>query len=212
MKRNLVAPFLMCLVFTAVLAAEPGKKPSDGTSHEHAYYTYLEESGPFKLMVYSYPAMWREESSCFPLQIAVGLGKTDKKVALRLANFLLIDAAGKESTPQDYKTVLKEYKDGPGDRDFIKQFPMQIGNAFGEYDQIQAEFYPPTNSPALATDVVELPSATWWTGVIYYANAKVGLDGILTLWLEGKDFQPPIAVKFRVPPAKPRKDQKDHVK
>jgi hypothetical protein len=195
---------------TAPVFAAKERDSDTGTSHEHAYYTYMEEAGEVTVLVYSLPAHWRWEDDYFPLQVAVGARKGNKPLVLTLGDFQLLDPDGNDYLPASYDAITKEYPHLLADQQFLKRQPMTVGQMFNTYQRAGANFYPVSGGVMLRTSRIELPHFTWWMGTVYYPHPETGLDGILTLQVGDPSFdEPPLEVRFKVPPHKEHKDHKD---
>jgi hypothetical protein len=215
MKKGIGGIVLILFVILPLFAAKE-REANAGTSHEHDYYTYMEESGNIKFLVYSYLAHWRWDDEYFPLQIAVGVAweKGFHNVDLSLGDFQLIDEDGNTYVPTPYQTINKEYKHLAADQQFLHSKPMNVDLLFSSYGKSVGAWYPVDGGGRLRTGEAELPSSTYYEDTIYFPHPQNGLDGLLTLRLSDPSIESPIEVKFRVPPHKDHKDHKedDHKK
>ena len=209
-----------------VKAPPPPAAPAAKTSEEFSAYTYIERSGEFTLVVYSWPARWRVAEKDFPLVIA--LGRADEKrprgesaaqkeaerkaeeetVTIQLADFELADAQGNRYAPVPNEQIQREYKYLMADKHMLESEPMTTTGLFEESDPLSAAFYPVDGGGRFATTEVPMENYTSFQSTIYFPRPKAGFEGILSLTLKNPRIDPPITLRFKVPVEKAKKSGK----
>ena len=206
-----------------VKAPPPPAAPAAKTSEEFSAYTYIERSGEFTLVVYSWPAGWRTSEKDFPLVIA--LGRADEKrprhesaaqkdaerkaeeetVTIQLGDFQLTDAQGNRYAPVPNEQVQREYKYLMADKHMLESEPMTTTGLFEESDPLSAAFYPVDGGGRMSTLEIPMENYTSFQSTVYFPRPKAGFAGILSLTLTNPRIDPPITVRFKIPAEKTKK-------
>jgi hypothetical protein len=206
-----------------VKAPPPTEAPATKTSEEFTAYTYIERSGEFTVLVYSWPARWRAAEKYFPLMIAIG--RQDEKrprhepeaekeaerkeeeetVTIQLDDFQLADAQGNRYAPVPNEQIQLQYKYLMADKHMLEAEPMNTTGLFEESDPLSAAFYPVDGGGRFATLEVPMENYTSFQSTVYFPRPKAGFAGILGLTLKNPRIDPPITVRFRIPAEKAKK-------
>jgi len=221
-----VGSMLSALLVTALAGAAPAAPapaPEPKTSPEFSGYTYMEKSGEYTVLVYSWLASYRRTEAFIPLVVAVGRvdekhkkGETaaEKKAAratvtFQLGDFKLTDSKGKSYAPATLEQIQKEYKFLLSDKDMLSEEPMSTGNLFNESGFMDAVFYPVDGGGRFATGAIELETWSYLETTLYFPRPEAGLDGVMTLTLGSEAITPPIRVKFKLPEPHEKKEKKE---
>jgi hypothetical protein len=206
-----------------VKAPLPPEAPAAKTSEEFSAYTYVERSGEFTLLVYSWPARWRTAEKDFPLLIALGRAdekrprhesaaekkaerqKEEETVTIQLTDFELTDAQGNRYAPVPNEQIQREYKYLMADKHMLASQPVTTTGLFPESDPLSAAFYPVDGGGRFATLAVPMENYTSFQSTVYFPSPKGGFDGILSLTLKNPRLEGPITVRFKIPLEKGKK-------
>jgi hypothetical protein len=200
MKRALVVFLLLAVAAISPTVAK--KEEKSDTSHEIAYYNFMEISGDITLMVYSFPAHWRAKAKAIPLWITVGMrsrkgGK--EPLEFGLANFVLVDSEGNSYPTVESSKLWDIYKEQMSDQNVMRERPVSYGNYFDLYTKITGALYPAARNMRLSGNTIELDAFTVYSGMFYFPQPKAGLKGVMAVRMEGGAIETPIEVKFKVP-------------
>jgi hypothetical protein len=136
--------------------------------------------------------------SYIPVSLAVGLMGKGAPVTFTPGSFTLIDQEGTGHAAAGYTELLQAYAKLSFDTELLRVRPLQVGQQFDHSQRVRASFYPPVDN-GLRTPMVQLARRTWFTDVIYFPLPRHGLDGVLTLRVQGEGTEEPVEVRFRVP-------------
>lgn len=201
MKRALAVILLLAVAAISPTVAEKKEEKSD-TSHEIAYYNFMEKSGDLTVMVYSFPAHWRAKEKAIPLWITVGMGSRKggkEPLVFGLANFVLVDSEGNSYPSVASDELWDIYKEQMSDQNVMRERPVSYGQYFDIYTKITGALYPAARNMRLSGDAIELDAFTVYAGMFYFPQPKAGLKGVMAVRMEGGEIETPIEVKFKVP-------------
>lgn len=169
-----------------------------GVSERYAFETYRERVGPVTVLVDSYTASLRAEAGYIPLHVAVGLKSGAPDITISRETFTLEDSKGNRVPAAGALEVRENYGMVTFDASLMRVRPLVVGQQFTGSLLLRSNFYPDAKGIGVVQDRVYLGPYTWFHDVLYFPRPAAGLDGVMTLRLEGGGFEEPIEVKFRV--------------
>lgn len=184
---------LFTLAFLSTAATDP-----EETSELYADNTYREARSRLTVLVDSFHVAQHADYPYIPVAVALGLMGKGSPVTFTPGSFTLVDREGTGHAAADYTELLHAYAKLPFDSELLRVRPLQVGQQFDHSQRVRANFYPPVDN-GLRTPMVQLARRTWFTDVIYFPLPRHGLDGVLTLRVQGEAMEEPVEVRFRAP-------------
>jgi hypothetical protein len=84
------------------------------------------------------------------------------------------------------------------DRSIMRARPLVVGQQFSVSRALYSNFYPDGRRLGVVQERVHLNPFSWFQDVLYFPRPPAGLDGVLTLRMEGGGLERPVEVRFRV--------------
>lgn len=191
-----VQPFLMAVGLVVLSAGAAFAER--GVSERYAFETYRERVDGITVLVDSYTASLRANDAYVPLHVAVGLRSGAPTFTVSRESFTLIDAKGNRVPAAGAVEIRENYGMATFDASLMRVRPLVVGQQFVTSEQLPSNFYPDAKGIGVVQDRVNLGPYTWFHDVVYFPRPEAGLDGVLTLRLDGGGLEEPVEVHFRV--------------
>lgn len=162
--------------------------------------TYAVRKGGVSLVIDGYVASLRDEEAYVPIQIALGQAGAGRAIHLGVESFTLTDHNGNPVPLAGFRAVQHDYDKRIADDTVLRTHPMMLDSRFDALDRIDSRFFPAPGGRGTRVTRVELVPGTWMQDVLYFPRPPSGTHGIMTLTIQAKGLEVPIAVKFRVHP------------
>ena len=194
MRRLMVAMLGTWLVLAAGTAVAD---PKD-TSERYGAQTYRERVGGVTVLADTFLASRSEGSAYVPFAVAVGLALGTRGATITRESFTLIDADGNRVAAAGAMEIRDRYGRAGFDASLMRVQRMTVGQQFSGDIEVASRFYGGTKELGLVQDRVHLSPSTWFRDIVYFPRPPAGLEGILTLRIEGGGLETPVDVRFRV--------------
>lgn len=184
---------LLGALLTAAAAAPPAE-----VSERYGYRTYREIVSGVTLLADTTLAAPNPDASYVALAVAVGLAPGTPPATVSREGFSLVDAGGHRVAAAGAMEIRERHGRVAFDASLLRVQRMTLGQQFAGRVEIPSRFYGDSNGLGLVQDRVHLDPSTWFRDVVYFPRPARGLDGVLTLRVEGEGLAVPVEVRFRV--------------
>lgn len=181
----------------AWLAAAGAAAPEE-VSERYGYRTFRERAGGVTLLADTTLVAPSPSCAYVPIAIAVGLALDAPAATVTRESFTLIDPGGNRVAAAGPMEIRRRYARVGFDASLLRAQRMTIGQQFAGRVEIESRFYGDTKGLGLVQDRVHLDPSTWFRDIVYFPRPPAGLEGILTLRIEGGGLASPVDVRFRV--------------
>lgn len=183
------AAFVVLAILVCVLALGQKATKEEVKITELSSFAMVAQKGDVSLVADGEAARLRGDMKYIPLRVYLGLQGKGKIFAER-SFFTLTDPKGSKHPMASIEEVTKDYGPTLISNDYLyfrKQAVLNYGTHFNACQKFgKVAFFPNPAGPRVLFDQVELPAYTYFSAIMYFANAGP-MDGNYTLsWSDPK--------------------------